>query len=610
MKKKINIPLLVLSALVLAGCGANSELDSEENNHDVDPVSEISDDGSSTDYDSDYTKDSDVDVPSEYDSFTDNTISLAGNYYLKGEYSKITISAAKNSVIYIYLDGININSSDGVAFGSDNKITLYLVLLNNSTNTIINDYTDSNAFHIKGDVHIQGSGTLNVTSKQKNAIKVSKNLYINDVSVVATGANHGIAAMSATIDGATINVTASKDGIQTEADSTTYTDDEGYVKLINTSYTANVNGDGIQADTFVYISGGTTNITSTCDFVSYSSDNLTTYELETSDFKFIKSGSSYKRIASDEIRTLNSSYYALVNSAKGIKAGAIEYDSDDDGVEDATATGDYRIGVAHGAIVTISSPDDCIHTNYGNVDLLRANLYLTTLDDGVHADYTLNVNNAAIQVNSSYEGLEGGKVIVDGSETNIVANSDDDGINAASDLTSDNTITINDGYLRVYASGDGLDANTSLTFNGGTTIVEGPGSGNGSLDSEVVYFNGGIVFACSTSGMTERMSATQYTFAYQNQGSSLSANTLVAITLNNDIESPLFSYTLKQSCNQIIFSHPSLQNGKTYNIYNGSSSWASITLSGTLTTNTSSQGGGGQGGGGQGGGGHGGPGGW
>ena len=111
----------------------------------------------------------------------------------------------------------------------------------------------------------------------------------------------------------------------------------------------------------------------------------------------------------------------------------------------------------------------------------------------------------------------------------MVTISQDDGINAASDLLSSNTIKINAGYLRVYASGDGLDANTALYLNGGTVIVEGPGNNNGSLDADQICFNGGIVMALSTSGMRERMTATQYTFVWQ--GSTISSGKKVSIIL-------------------------------------------------------------------------------
>jgi hypothetical protein len=596
MKKK-SLLLLPLSVLALTSCGKTVNI-KDDQNYDVDPISSITDDGGVNDFDSMSVEEENVEVPSEYDSFTDNTIADEGKYYLKGEYPKISITAAKNKVVYVFLDGVTISSSEGIAFGSDNKITLYVVLLNNSVNSISNDFLDTNAFHIKGDVHIQGSGTLNVTSAQKNGLKASKDLYItgSGVSLNVTGANHAISARSIIVNDSTISVNAQKDGIQLECDSdvTEYTNNQGYAYLVNAKVTSVTHGDGIQANSFVYISGGTYNLTTYGEFVPYSSENMTTYELETDDFKYVKSGSTYKRVASDEIRSLSSSYYALANSVKGIKVSEIEYNSA------PITTGDYSIYVAHLANITINSPDDCIHTNYGDTTIDSSNLTLDTYDDGVHADYDLVINNSSVVVNSSYEGLEGATVTINGANTNIVTNSGDDGINAASDLSSNNVITINDGYLRVYASGDGLDANTALYLKGGVVIVEGPGSGNGSLDAEKVYFQGGIVFACSTSGMRESMSATQNTFLYQ--GSTIASGSKISIVDSSD--NALFSYTLKQSCNQIIFSHKDLALKSTYRIVNGSTEVASITMSSSLTTVGSSSGGPGGGGPGGGGGWH------
>ena len=50
-------------------------------------------------------------------------------------------------------------------------------------------------------------------------------------------------------------------------------------------------------------------------------------------------------------------------------------------------------------------------------------------------------------------------------------------------------------------------------------------------------------------------------------------------------------FTLKQSCNQIIFSHPDMEEGQTYYIYSGSTKLASITMSSTLVTSGTNQGG-------------------
>jgi len=589
MKKLL--PLFALSALVLTGCTKTSvnELD-DSNNFDSDPIADVTDDGTTNSYDEGHSSIEEVEVPEGYDthSLSDGVVSItaAGDYYLSGEFSGVNIRASKNSIVRVFLDGATISSSTGIAFDAkgDNAIYLYVVLLNNSTNTITNDFADANALHVKGTLFIQGSGRLDIQSKQKTAIKASKDIFIKDVTVNAIGANHGINGQTITSEGATISVTAVEDGLQAEVDSKTsaFTKAEGFIYLVDTKYTSETTGDGIQADTYVYISGGTYNIKTSGEFVSYSTANMSTYGLTTDDFKYVKSGTTYKRVATDEIRTLNSNYYALVNSVKGIKVSGIEYNNAD------VTTGEYDIYLAHAAYITINSTDDCIHTNYGNVELQSVNLVLDTLDDGAHADYDLSVNNASIQINSSYEGLEGATVTVDGANTNIVSNSEDDGINAASDYSSTNTITINDGYLRVFANGDGLDANTALYLKGGVVIVEGPGRGNGSLDAEAIYFQGGLVFACSTSGMTERMSATQYTFLYQ--GTTMASGSKISITNANN--ESLFSYTLKQSCNQLIFSSPDMVNGGKYTIYSGSTSISTITLSGTLTKVGSSQGGG------------------
>ena len=578
MKKML---LLIFSATCLASCSLKETISnvfnpSSTNNYDTDPVTTITTDTSSTSYDKEIAEET-VETPTEFTGTNTTSITAGGYYSFEGEVGAIDIK--KNLEVYLFFNGVTINSDSGIAIGSAKDCKVHIVLQNGSTNIVSNDAADKNAIHIKGELYISGEGTLNVESKQKTAIKASGDIQISgaNVTVNATGANHAISGRSILVNKSTVNVVSKgKDGFNAECDGdlTAFTNEQGYAHFVDAKISADTYGDGIQASSYVYISGGETNLTTHGEFVSYSSANITTYKLETSDFKYVKSGSTYKRVGADEIRTLNSNYYALTQSVKGIKVGAIE---DADG-NDIT-TGDYEISIAHLAKVTVSSFDDCIHTNYGKVTLDSCNLELDTLDDGVHADYNLDVNNASIHISSSYEGLEGANVTISGADTNIVSYSNDDGINAASDLVSLTNITINDGFLRIYASGDGVDANDGLYFKGGTTIVEGPGSGNGSLDAEKIYFQGGIVFACSTSGMTEQMTATQNTFVYQ--GSTMTTNKVISITDSNS--SVLFSYTLKQSCNQIIFSHADLQIGSSYNIMSDSTKITTISMTSSLT---------------------------
>ena len=593
--------LLVLSlvSLTMIGCSFSkneqnnnfSNNDNVENNSsfntDDDPVNDVTDSGTPNNYDDDSFAEEDVAVPNEYDGTNLTDISNPGKYYLSGNLNPINITVAKNKVVYLFLDGVSVSNDEGIALASENKITLYIILLNGSQNTFVNNAEDKNAIHIKGDVHILGNGTLNIESKTNNGLKASKDLYVSgeELTLNVTGVNHAITARSITASDAKINVVSKgKDGIQLEVDNdvTEFTTEQGFARLIDISFTADTYGDGIQANTFLYISGGTYNIVTHGEFVSYSQENIEKYKLEDDDFKFVISDNTYKRVAKDEIRSLSNKYYALSNSVKGLKVSEIE-------TTNSYLAGDYDIYIAHGANITINSFDDCIHSNYGDVNIEDSNLFLSSFDDGVHADYETNIKNAHIEISKSYEGLEGATVTVDGSNTNMVIYSDDDGINAASDLGSTNNIYIKDGYTRVYASGDGLDANTSLYLEGGEVIVEGPGRDNGSLDADNIYFKGSTVFACSTNGMKERgMSATQNTFVYQGN-TTLNANSEISIV--DSSSNVLYSYKLKQSCTQIFFSHASLKLNETYKIMNGSTSVASIKMTSSLTSSGGSSGG-------------------
>lgn len=600
MKKKSFIPLIL--PLLLAGCSTTTTRKVKRNSkaeHDSDPISEItSNETVVTSEDSEHQQIIDSEqhivVPEEEgrETLEGTEINAAGSYTLKGNYDKVLITSAKNSEIYIYLDGATINCSTGVAFGSSKAIVLHLVIINNSVNTIINDYEDANAFHVKGNVFISGQGTLNVESKQKNAIKAGKTLTITQATINATAKNHAITAETIVAEGCTLNCNPTEgDGIQAECDDeiTTFTNESGYIYLKDVNLTVGGHGDGIQADTYININGGSINISTSGTFVPYSQKS--TYDLSDDDYKW---NSSHQRIAKDS-NVSYSSRYALTTSVKALKAGPIKYE-DSEKVEHEVTTGDYAITLRGLASLTLVSTDDAVHTNYGKVDIGSVNMSITTSDDGIHADYNTTINNSSIVVNDSYEGIEGQNITIDGASTNIVVNSQDDGVNAASDFGSSYVCTINNGYIRIKAGGDGLDANTSLVINGGTVIVEGPGRDNGSLDADSIKINGGIVFACSNNGMLENLSATQPTFIYT--GSSQAAGSVISVTDAADDDRALFTYTLKMAFTQIIFSSPEMSVGKTYTIFNGDSEVVDISMTSNLTKVGSSGGGPGGGGGG------------
>ena len=210
-----------------------------------------------------------------------------------------------------------------------------------------------------------------------------------------------------------------------------------------------------------------------------------------------------------------------------------------------------------GGTITIKTDKDGVHVEDSDDDttgwfyMNGGTLNITAGDDGIHADTTVKIEDGTIIINNSYEGVEGNDVIINGGTVYVVAS--DDGVNAAGgqdqssmggrpgqnqfqpggSSSSNSSITINGGYVYVISSGDGIDSNGSLSFNGGTVIVQGPATGgNFSVDADgTVGFNGGTVIAvCSSQAMWEDISGKLGSAVMNKSVGSVSKNGVIAVT--------------------------------------------------------------------------------
>ena len=529
------------------------------------------------------------------------TIGTAGNYILTGNFTAgIVISVGKGETVHLFLNNANISLQNDIALSDTNKKSdLILTLLPGTENVVSTAGEDVNAIHVKGNLSINGTGKLTVKSDHKNAVKVTKTLLVADATLVLCAAGHGINAAAVEMLAATVTVSeAGKDGIHAECDDDVtafpegYT--EGYVILRDTAYACEVSGDGIQADTLVYITGGTLDIRTHGTFVRYSSDNMTTYDLSADDFRYVLSGGVYRKVDGDANSQL-SGRYAMIQSAKGIKVGTMDY-TDADGHEVSVTDGAYLLVVTGGAVLDVNATDDALHVNGGDLLIESGTLTLATLDDGIHADGAVQICGGDITVTNSYEGVEGAYVTITGGTLRITAS--DDGINAASD---DSTVTpyvvIRGGNVTVDAEGDGIDANGSLLIAGGTVTVYGPtNGGNGGLDADRgTLVTGGTLFVTSALGMVEvpGSNSTQYVVSYA-QNVSLTAGTVVTLRSSDGTE--ILSVVVNKTCQSVILSTPELKNGETYTLYGGETELASFTVSGILTYAGTASSGGGMGG--------------
>lgn len=509
-------------------------------------------------------------------------ISESGTYMFKGKYGGIFIAKASLKLHFIF-DGATISNNSGVAIdGTKNKKTeLVITLVDNTTNVISNNGEDVNAIHIKGSLAINGKGTLDVTSNSKSALKASKEIQIVDATLNLTAKNHGITGTSVIASDCTINVlNAGKDGINAECDgATSFTTEEGYVTLTNVKYTCNVFGDGIQADTVVYINGGIYDIKTTGVFVVKNATNMAEYGMTADDFRYKKVGDKYQKIASDERA---STLYGLTQGCKGIKVGEIEY-TDDNGNDVVVTDGEYLIVIVDGTF-NIDSTDDAIHSNSGNV-LIEGGMYtISTYDDAITSDVLTKITGGNITIVTSYEGIEGAYVEITDGTINLT--STDDGINAASD---DKMITehiiISGGVITVNSSGDGLDSNGSILISGGIVTVYGPTTGaDAGMDADRgIVITGGTVFVVSTLGMVETpaSNSTQYVISYAHQSTINAGSTVSLCDKDGNV---LVSVTVAKNCQSIIISSPDMKKGETYYIYGGTTQMTSFTISSVITS--------------------------
>ena len=508
------------------------------------------------------------------------TITTAGSYILTGAYAGITVSVGNGETAHLFLNNATISGGAGIAISNTNKkSTLIITAVENTENEVASKGDDANAIHVKGTLKINGTGTINVSAK-KNGIKVSKGLSIADSTINLTAGNHALSARFIEAENAKINVlSAGKDALNAECDDETqeFTLDEGYVSLKSSKVFASVSGDGIQADTFVYITGGSVDIETSATFVSYGAESMATYDLSEDDFKYIKSGDTYKKI--DDVAS-KGARYAMIQSAKGIKCGEIKYEID--GTEYAVTKNSNYFIVIDGARVKINSSDDAIHTNSGNVLIKNGTLDLTTLDDGIHADELVKIDGGEITVNGSYEGIEGAYVEIGGGTIHITAS--DDGINAASDDESVNEhIIISGGTITVDASGDGLDSNGTIYVSGGTLIVYGPTTGaDTGLDADGgILIDGGNVFVASSKEMLEIPASNSKSNVLVYGANTVPANSEIILT--NADGGEMVRITLKKQAQAIILSTPELATNGTYSLYADENLLASFSVTETIT---------------------------
>ena len=449
-------------------------------------------------------------------STTDGSLTLDGSY-------KCTISLA----------GLTMTNPNGAAIDITNKKRIQLSAMNGTENTLTDGSNGSQkaCIYSKGQLQLQGKGTLNVAGNTKHAIKSGdyisvKNLTLNITKAVGDGISceEYFQMKSGTV---TISGTGD-DGIQcdlggdTSTGETTDHDDEDSGNVYIEGGTQNINvtaaaAKGIKADGDMKISDGDITMKTTGGGAWDSDDNKT------------KASSC---LSADGNMTISGGTQNLTSTGAGGKGISV------DGAFTAIG-GTTTINTSGNAVV--ASSGGTISTVSSSSQLDRYDSDYKSSPKGIKVDGAITVSdNAIISVTTTGAGGEGieSKTNINITGGQVTVNATDDAINSSysddtKSLSTAGDLTISGGYVYARSTGnDGIDTNGNCYIKGGLVYAIGTSSPEVAIDANTeaqkkLYVSGGTIVAIG--GLESGASLTQSCYSTN----SWNKNTWYALTVDN-----------------------------------------------------------------------------
>jgi hypothetical protein len=409
-----------------------------------------------------------------------------GEFALSGSY-KCTVQLA----------GLTMTNPSGAAINIVNGKRIQISAKKDTENTLTDGANGSQkaCLYSKGQIQLQGQGTLNVTGKTAHAIKSGdyitvKNLTLNVKGAVKDGisCNEYFLMKSGTVSISSVG----DDGIQADLDGTTSTGE-------TTDHEDEDSGN-------IYLQGGTLTINTTAVGAKgiKSAGNIVTDESSQELKVTVTSSGGVDATDSSDLTasacmkadgniTINAGTLTLTNIGQGGRAlnsdGAMTFNG---GTVNARAQGSNYGSSGGGGGGPWGGGSSSGNHKYAK---------------GVKADGNIVVNGGIVNAYSAnHEGLEAkGTIIINGGQ--VFSQASDDAINSAGDFT------ISGGYVCGYSTGnDGLDANGNFYIKGGTVYAIGKTSPELGIDAnseaqKKLYVQGGTIVAIG--GLESGFSYTQ-----------------------------------------------------------------------------------------------------
>lgn len=569
------------------------------------------------------------------------TITKAGEYTVTGLLSEgqLIVDAGDEDEVTIVLNGTSITCSSGSPIYVKNASKVEIKSEENSFNEVIDNRTEATedssddagnaAIYATCDLKLVGKGALVVTGNYNNGIQSKDDLSIKNVIVKVTAVNNAVKGNNA-VDiesGNIIAISAKGDGIKTSnSNISNKGNQKGIVTItggnidvyaacdgIDAAYVVDISGDGnlnIYTDTYSeyseeVTSSGSSSGTSTSRNSSANktaSANTVSYVAASDTIANAPGGSGGGNMGGMDGQN-GGNAPDMNGGSGGNKAGGNRPGMPGDFNKSGNSSGqsystkgikaEIEINIS-GFTINISSTDDGIHANSdsgvletgedgkGTIVINGGSITISSGDDGIHADKQLDVNDGYINVVTSYEGLEAITINLNGGKIYVYAT--DDGINACTgDGKTSPIVNVTGGYIDVTTTSgdtDGIDSNGNYVQTGGFVLVKGgSSSGNvsGSIDVDgTVTITGGTCVALGGVCETPINSANAYVLSSVSFSSG-------RYSLKDASGNEVISFTVDGSFSNGWICSDTLTTGTSYTLYRGSDSIADWTQeSGTM----------------------------
>lgn len=254
MKK---IVLVLLTLLLLCGC--NSVIHEETSDESTSYDFNIKDAYNNASY---TNKVKTIELASE-----DINISSAGEYLLEGKLTgSIIVDVSKDDMVHLFLNGVDIDSNDFASIYVKEADTVVITLLEDSVNNLCDesDYNQIDENDVdglifsKGDLIINGSGTLNVDTNYKHGIVSKDDLVISGGTINVSSKSQGITGKDCVkIYDGNINIDCGTDAIKSNNDED---ENKGYVYIAGGNIVIENSDDAMQGYKLIEIAGGNIDI--------------------------------------------------------------------------------------------------------------------------------------------------------------------------------------------------------------------------------------------------------------------------------------------------------------------------------------------------------------